>query len=938
MTDLDNNILDFIKINNYTESDIKTKTENIILGIDLGTTNSCIGIWRNNNLEIIPDENGNKTIPSYVAYTPISRYIGHDAKNQIDINPKNVYYEVKRLIGRKFSDEYVQKNRELMTYDIASSNLFEQNNDNIILSSTINNDNIILLSTINNNYYTPEEISANILTKLKQMAINYLNLDNTNNIKVVITVPAYFSDAQRQATKDASEIAGLNCIRMINEPTAAALAYGMIDRALNNKSDSLENSIKIMVYDFGGGTLDVSILEITNELNEDNKENEDNKYRQIFQVLASAGNTHFGGADFDKRLMSFCITKFKKTKNITTLGDISTISIQKLRTSCETAKKILSTNNATYIAVKNFYQDIDLCIQITRENLEIICGDLLLLSMKNIDEVLETCNLKINDIDEVIVVGGMTRMPAIRNRIEMKFGKKPNCSINPDEAITAGAAIQAHLLNFNNQNNPFSKSVTLLDIIPLSIGVETNGGIMDILINKGTVIPYEVKKSYSTDTDNETSVLIKIYEGERSMTRDNLFIGEFELINIQEALRGVPEIEVTINVDSNSIISVTAEELESHSKKSIIVNSNKGRLTREQIDIMIQEAKDLEMRDHIEKTKKLLFYDIDDMCKNVIYNINLDDATISDKNKKDIEESINEINVWLREKRYYERSDEEILTIKENIKSKFGVLILRANFNKDFETVNNIEQTKTQLNSSTIFGNSEDELDSKFVNNLFEKIEEGELGIFGLTDIDKTEIKELRKNLFSLCYSIFDILSDSKLNISDKHKTELKEYINDTLLWYHIHDKPTLIDYKDKIDQVNDTCNKIFKSYENNLFNNDLEKYDEILENILLSLDILITNNMIVNIDNNLINIINTELDWIIKNNMLKVSNMLEIDNNEYLVMCKNKIDYINKLCSEFRYKEDNLNNNYSKEGTNIIDILKLKQEIEINKLIDENN
>jgi len=426
-----------------------------IVGIDLGTTNSCVAIWRNNDVEIIPDEYGNKTIPSYVAYTNVNRYVGIDAKNQSELNPENVFYEVKRLIGRKYDDPMVNKERRFLSYDIDESNR-----------------NIKLVSKIKNNeLFTPEEIQAAILMKLKNMASTYLKTPVT---KAIITIPANFNDGQRQATKDAAMIAGIDCLRFINEPTAAGLAYGLMQR-----SDSKE--MKVIVYDFGGGTLDVTLLNIENG---------------IFEVIASTGNMRLGGSDFDNRLMMYSISKFSKQGYIIedVKKNLSRMSLQRLRHSCEQAKKILSTNNKTHITVQDFYDGKDLFYEITRYDYEKICYDLFLLGIKPIHDILRECNITTSDINDIIFVGGMTRTPKVKQLIKDIFDKEPNCTINPDEAIATGAAIQAYLIT--NQNDPFSKSIILLDVISLSLGVEVMGGIMDVLVHRNSIIPIEKQKIY----------------------------------------------------------------------------------------------------------------------------------------------------------------------------------------------------------------------------------------------------------------------------------------------------------------------------------------------------------------------------------------------------------------------------------------------------------
>ena len=811
----EDDVLNFIK---NKKKEIKTDNTNCneeyIIGIDLGTTNCCVAIWRNNNLEIIPDEKGNKTIPSYIAYTNINRYIGLDAKNQSVLNSNNVYYEVKRLIGRKYSDNNVQNEKRLLSYKI-----IPDDNDNIRLHSTLGYNE-------EHKTFSPEEVVSNLLMKIKHMASIYLKTQIT---KAVITIPARFTDAQRQATYDASVIAGLDCVRMIHEPTAAAMAYGLINREIE------ENKvINIIVYDFGGGTLDVSLVEISKSNNGDN----------VFAVLGSAGNTHLGGADFDNKIVGFSLNKFKKINSVKNLDNLSSLSLQKLKQSCENAKKILSTKAKTYIAVKEFYDEKDLFFPITRDDFEIICSDLFLLALKPIDDVLEATNLTVDDCEEIILVGGMTRMPSIQNLIKMKFKKQPNNSLNPDEAIAAGAAIQGAILSGND--NPFSESVTLLDITPLSLGVETVGGIMDILIDRGTFIPYNITKLYTTDSDYDISVLIKIFEGERRLTIDNIFVGEFEMTGIESAPRGIPKIEVNFNIDNNGIVTVSAEDQKSKEKKSIIVNSNKGRLTKQEISRLIEEAKELELRDEIEKRKKLMHYECDDICCNILNNIKNKNFKLSDHNQvlitKDIESVIN----WLKEKKYYDRTDDEIEQILENLKRKYGQLVVRGCLENEDNKVNELNRNDT--NATSIYGNEDDDNDNiADENRIIDKIESDNQGLSGLSDPEISELKNLRKSLFDLCYSIFDIICNEGFVIQKEHKNELKDYIDDTLLWLHVHEKPTQIEYKQKLDEVNEVCDKIMKIYEENkstIFNENIliketTKKTE-LENMCISLDILI--------------------------------------------------------------------------------------------------
>jgi len=858
--------------------------ENLIIGIDLGTTNSCAAIWRNNNLEIIPDEYGNRTVPSYVAYTNITRYIGHDAKNQKDINTENVFYEVKRLIGRKYDDEHVQDLLELLSYQVHKT----ETNDIAFIS----HDKII----------TPEEISAAVLSRLKNNAKRYLNQDVTD---VVITIPAHFTDSQRQATRDAATIAGLNCIRIINEPIAASLAYGLITRSQTHKNKEM----KVLVYDFGGGTLDVSILEIDNG---------------TFSVLSSAGISYFGGTDFDNRIMQFCLSVFKKKHNIKSLS-ISSVNLQKLRIQCENTKKILSTNIKTTIGIKDFYDNKDLLIPITRNDFEKICSDLFIRSIAPIEDALHSAELTIDDIDEVLLVGGMTRIPHIRSIISHKFNKEPNCTINPDEAIAAGAAIQGYILT--NKDDPFSESITMLDITSLSLGVELHGGIMGFIVPKHTHIPHSVTKKYTTDTDDSESVIIKIYEGERILCKDNMFLGEFEISGIEPKKRGIPEINVTISIDANGITSVSAIEIDSQNQGSIIVTSNKSRLSQDDINRIIRESKEREAIDELEKNKKMSLYQIKDICEIIIYNLDHENTKLKQDDINIIRNEIKDIEIWLDEKK--DRSIEEYTEILNKIRKRYGMLILKQTESSDIKCMGN----KTL--GTRIHGDDPDDI--VIDENIVDDIDKLTNGFSGLSDPEINEIKEMKNNIHNLCYNIFEILDSNKLKLSSDHIDQLKYYIDNVLLWLHINGidgKPvTINDYKMRIDEINETCDKILSLYDNNVFIvTDIKKE---LEKMCYAILIMISDKLILSNLEYIKNLINK----ILKN----INEYSEQECNDYideLNIILNTVNINVNLDNEYQViktKDNNSELNTNETfGTSIDNILINRQNDIINDIIND--
>lgn len=831
------------------ESSCDEHVSDFCMGIDLGTRYSCVGIWNHKKFEVIPDKYSYRTMPSVVTFYGSARIVGNDALKMKEANPKNTIYDVKRILGRRIDDPILEATRKLLSYELVD----DQSKYRNIMIKLDNSDAKIRHKQL----LKPEEVCGYILNEIRRNASAYLK---SNVKKAVITVPAYFNDAQRQATLDSAKVAGLEVLKIINEPTAAALAYGLGNKNFENEEGN------IIIYDLGAGTLDVSLMNICNG---------------TFRTLAVSGNTNIGGEDIDYLIMNHVLLDFQKQLGGKKITELNKLTQHKLKTAAENAKKILSTNQKALICIDNFYQGKKLCYSLTREIFENICNELFIMAIKPIVDVLESSGLSKYQVDEVVLVGGSTRIPKIKELILNYFDdtkiKRLTTSVNPDEIVAAGAAIYAYIMT--HQEDPFTNNLTLLDITPLSLGVETLQKQMTTIIPRNTVIPVQKTKIFSTDTDDQDSVLIKIFEGERKLTKHNFHVGTFELTGFTKAPRGCPIIQITFKIDINGILQVTAVEKKSDAQNSITITSTwgaKGRLSKNEIDKLIKEAETHEEIDLLYSTRICLAYKIRSMCHAIEMNLSTDTClTVADKKviHKDIAKHIQ----WLDTTNVDAYDVDDLKKKMDRLSKLYAPLVIIPNKEND--------KFQDQLKTSTaaeVEGDDElmeDQTYATIVSHL------------DPSEFDKEEIKAIKKTIFDLCKNITSIANSPVSNIHSDDVAKIKDYIDTVIIWIYTTTSVSTTEYITKIDEINKVTEEIMKKYDGEIFEKDntFTSKDE-LQLTCLTLNSSIKSNFFSlkkNDTDTLHQVVNETFLWLLSHQ------------NEEAPVYQEKLDYVCKLCNE---------------------------------------